>query len=85
MTYDVYRQFNFQKVLHIIYSFCYCIAFVNCLWGKNLNLVFFYHGNFVILYQVIWKSLIIYIILVIAAIEGMCIILLHWFAIRVQS
>ena len=43
MTYDLYRQLNFQKVLHIIYYFCYCIAFVNCPWKKNLNLVFFYN------------------------------------------
>ena len=28
MTYD--RQFNFQNVLHMIFSFCYRIAFVNC-------------------------------------------------------
>ena len=42
MTYDLYGQFNFQKVLHIIYYFCYCIAFVNCPREKNLNLVFFY-------------------------------------------
>ena len=31
MTYDLYRQFNFQKVLHI----CYCIAFVSCPWKKT--------------------------------------------------
>ena len=83
MTYDLYRQFNFQKVLHIIYSFCYCIAFVNCPWKKNLNLVAFLSCQalyFVILYLVIWK---VTVILVIAAIEGMCIFLLHWFAIRV--
>ena len=41
---------------------------------------------FVILYQVIWKGLIIVsVILVIAAFEGMSILLLHWFAIRVRS
>ena len=91
MTYDLYRQFNFQKVpvLHIIYSVCYCIAFVNYPWKKNLNLVAFLSCQtlyFVILYLVIWKGLIIVtVILVIAAIEGMCIFLLHWFAIRVQS
>ena len=88
MTYDLYRQFNFQKVLYIISSFCYCIAFVNCPWEKNLEFSGFLSWQalyFVMLYQVIWKGLIIVIILVIAAIEGMCIILLHWFAIRVQS
>ena len=86
MTYDLY---NFQKVLHIIYSFCYCIAFVNCPWKYKLNLVVFFSSRalyFVILYLVIWKGLIIVtVILVIAAIEGMCIFLLHWFAIRVQN
>ena len=42
--------------------------------------------SFVILYVVIWKGLIIVtVILVIAAIEGMCKFLLHWFAIHVQS
>ena len=89
MTYDLYRQFNFQKVLHIIYSVCYCIAFVNCPWKNNLNLVAFLSCQalcFVILYLVIWKGLIIVIeILVIASIKGMCVLLLHWFAIRVQS
>ena len=35
MTYDLYSQFNSQKVLHIIYSFCYCVAFVNCPWEKT--------------------------------------------------
>ena len=87
MTYDLYRLFNFQKVLHSIYSFCYCIAFVNCPWEENLNLVAFLSCHalyFVILYLVISKGLIIMtVILVIAAIEGMCIFLLHWFAIRV--
>ena len=83
MTYDLYRQFNFQKVLHIIFYLCYCIAFVNCQWKKNLNLVGFLSCQalyFVILYLVIWKGLIIVtVILVIADIEGMCIFLLHWF------
>ena len=46
MTYNLYRQFNFQKVpvLHIIYSVCYCIVFVNCLWKKNLAFL----SNFVL-------------------------------------
>ena len=48
MTYNLYRQFNVRKVLHIIYFFCYCIAFVNCPWKKKLNLVAFYHINFVL-------------------------------------
>ena len=48
MTYDLYRQFNFQKVLHIIYSFCYCIAFVNCPWKKTLNLMAFLNSIFVL-------------------------------------
>ena len=43
MTYDLYRQFNFQKVLHIIYSFSYCIAFVNCPWEKTRIYQLFYH------------------------------------------
>ena len=88
MTYDLYRQFNFHKVLHLIYSFCYCIAFVNCPWKKK-NLVAFLSCQplyFVILYPVIWKGhIIVTVILVIAAIEGMCIFLLHWFAIHVHS
>ena len=86
MTYDLY---NFQKVLHIIYYFCYCIAFVNCPWKKKLEFsVFFIMSSFVLgdTYLVIWKCLIIVtVISVIAAIEDMCIFLLHWFAIRVQS
>ena len=57
--------------------------------GKNVNLVVFLLCQAlynVIRYLVIWKGLIIVtVILVIAAIEGMCIFLLHWFAIHVQS
>ena len=47
VTYDLYRQYNFQKVpvLHIIYSVCYCIVFVICLWKK---LGFFIMSNFVL-------------------------------------
>ena len=56
---------------------------------KKLNLVgVFIMSSFVLCdtYLVIWKGLIIVtVILVIAAIEDMCIFLLHWFAIRVQS
>ena len=41
---------------------------------------------FVIFYLLIWEGLIIVtVILVIAAIDGMCTFLLHWFAIHVQS
>ena len=80
MTYDLYRQSNFQKVTHIICSFCYCIAFVIFPW-KKLGFSGFLSCQalyFVILYQVIWKALkIVRVILVIAAIEGMCIFLLH--------
>ena len=50
--------------------------------------VFFIMSSFVLCdtYLVIWKGLIIVtVLLVIAAIENMCIFLLHWFAIRVQS
>ena len=50
--------------------------------------VFFIMSSFVLCdtYQGIWKGLIIVTaILVIAAIEAMCIFLLHWFAIRVQN
>ena len=85
MTYDLNRQFNF--VLHTIYSFCYCIAFVNCLWKKTLNLVAFLSCQalyIVILYPVIWKGLIIRAVILVI-VEGMCIFLLHWFATRVQS
>ena len=46
MTYDLYRQFNFQKVLNIIYSFCYCIAFVNCPLKKTCS--FFIMSSFVL-------------------------------------
>ena len=56
---------------------------------KNVNLVAFLLCQAlynVIRYLVISKGLIIVtVILVIAAIEGMCIFLLHWFAIHVQS
>ena len=55
---------------------------------KKRNLVFFYNVKLCTCdtYLVIWKGLIIVtVILVIAAIEDMCIFLLHWFAIRVQS
>ena len=43
MTYDLYRQFNFQKVLtlHIIYYFCYCMPLSIGHGKKILNLLAF--------------------------------------------
>ena len=91
MTYDLYSSISIHKVLHIIYSFCYCIALsiVHVTKRELSSLLAFLSCQalyFVIVYLVIWKGLIIVtVILVIAAIEGMCIFLLHWFAIHVQS
>ena len=48
MTYEVYRQFKFQKVLYIIYYFCYRIAFVNCPWKKIEFSSFFIMSSFVL-------------------------------------
>ena len=55
---------------------------------KKLEFSVFIMSSFVLCdtYLVIWKGLIIVtVILVIAAIEDICIFLLHWFATRVQS
>ena len=57
---------------------------------KNLNLMALFNKSSFVLCDTLsvffWKGLIIVtVILVIAAIEGMCIFLLHWFANRVQS
>ena len=82
MTYDLYVSISIHKVLHIIYSFCYCIALSIVLVTKRELSSFFIMSSFAL----IRKGLIIVtVILVIAAIEGMCIFLLHWFAIHVQS
>ena len=71
------------------YYLFFLLLHLSIVHGKKLEFIGFLSFQalyFVILYQVIWKGLIILtVILVIAAIEGMCIILLHWFAIRVQS
>ena len=88
MTYDLYSSISIHKVLHIIYSFRYCIALsiVHVTKRELSSFLSCQALHFVIVYLVIWKGLIIVtVILVIAAIEGMCIFLLHWFAIHVQS
>ena len=87
MTYDLYRQFNFQtELLIFLLMLCLCQLTME---KKYLNLVAFLSCQalyFVIFYLVIWKGLIIVtVILAIADIEGLCIFLLHWFAICVQS
>ena len=88
MTYDLYTvQFSEGTTYYLLFLLLHCLCQLSM--EKNLEFsVFFIMSSFVLCdtYLVIWKGLIIVtVILVIAAIEDMCIFLLHWFAIRVQS
>ena len=82
MTYDLYSSiFIRYYIIHVFFLLLHCLCQLSM--EKNVNLVAFlsYQAlHFVILHLVIWKGLIIEtVILVIAAIEGMCIFSLHWF------
>ena len=83
MTYDLYSSIFIR---YYILSIHFVIALpLSIVHQKNLAFLSYQALYFVVLYLkylVIWKGLItVTVILVIAAIEGMCIFLLHWFAI----
>ena len=84
MTYDLYSSiFIRYYILYILFVITLPLSIAH---GKKISSFFIMTSFvFVILYLVIWKGLIIVTVILVIAIEGICILLLHWLAIHVQS